>query len=413
MNAEVPNVQPRPSAFDMREPLAAIVAGHICLDMIPDLSSKPPGEFSKHLAPGRLLMIGPAVISTGGPVSNTGLALHKLGVPTQLMAKVGADLFGQAIMQIVAAHDPRLEQGMVRDAATSTSYTIIINYPGADRIFMHNAGANDTFCARDINFDLIQRAALFHFGYPPVMKKMYADEGSELAEIFRRAQAAGVTTSLDLALPDPNSDAGRANWKLILERALPYVDVFLPSIEEILYMLRRDQYEALRARAPRGNILRLVTPTLLSDVAQQMIELGVKIAGLKLGALGFYLRTASHAALQNMGRAQPTNLDAWREREFWAPTFRVDVVGTTGSGDTTIAGFLAALLRDMEPADALTMAVAVGACNVEALDARSGLRTWEETRARIARGWTRNTLRLHAPGWKFDKAYRHWVGPYA
>lgn len=397
----------------MRAPLAAIAAGHICLDIIPDLNDKPPGEFSKRFAPGRLLMIGPAAISTGGPVSNTGLALHKLGVPTQLMGKVGDDLFGQAIHQVITAYAPQLAHGMVTDASTSTSYTIIISYPGADRIFMHNAGANDTFCARDVNFDLIERAALFHFGYPPVMKMMYADEGVELAEIFSRAQATGATTSLDLTLPDPISPAGRANWNVILERALPHVDVFLPSIEEILYMLRRDEYDALRARAPRGNILRLVTPALLSDIAQQLIAMGPKIVGLKLGAMGLYLRTASYTQLQQMGRARPTNLDAWSEREFWAPTFRVDVVGTTGSGDTTIAGFLAALLRDMEPADALTMAVAVGACNVEALDALSGLRTWDETRERIARGWTRNTLRLHAPGWKLDKAYRHWVGPYA
>lgn len=397
----------------MREAPTAITAGHICLDIIPDLSDKPPGEFSRRFAPGRLLMIGPAALSPGGPVSNTGLALHKLGVPTELMAKVGADLFGQAIRQIVAAYDPHLERGMVTDASTGTSYTIIISYPGADRMFMHNAGANDTFCASDINFELMQRAALFHFGYPPVMKRMYADEGIELAEILKRAQAAGATTSLDLTLPDPISPAGRANWNLILQRALPYVDVFLPSIEEILYMLRRQEYDVMRERAPRGNILRLVTPELLSDVARQLLAMGVKIVGLKLGALGFYLRTASRAPLQHMGRAAPTNLEAWSEREFWAPTFRVDVVGTTGSGDTTIAGFLAALLRDMEPADALTMAVAVGACNVEALDALSGLRTWEETRERIARGWTRNTLRLHAPGWKFDKAFRHWVGPYA
>lgn len=406
-------VNPRPSASDMHEPLSAIAAGHICLDMIPDLSNQPPSEFTKRFAPGRLLMIGPAAMSTGGPVSNTGLALHKLGVPTQLMGKVGDDLFGQAIRQIIAAYDPRLESGMIVDAASSTSYTIVINYPGVDRIFLHNAGANDTFCARDVNFDLVQNAALFHFGYPPLMKMMYVDDGIDLAEIFRRAQSTGATTSLDLAVADPNSPAGRANWKLIFERTLPYVDVFLPSIEELLFMLRRETYDALRERAPRGNILRLVTPELLSDVARQLIEMGVKIAGLKLGALGFYLRTASREALQNMGRAQPTNLEAWREREFWAPTFRVDVAGTTGSGDTTIAGFLAALLRDMEPADALTTAVAVGACNVEASDALSGLRTWEETGARIQRGWTRNTLRLHAPGWKFDKAYRHWVGPYA
>ena len=52
-------------------------------------------------APGRLLQIGPATFSTGGPVSNTGLALHRLGIATRLMGKVGDDLLGQAAL---AAH---------------------------------------------------------------------------------------------------------------------------------------------------------------------------------------------------------------------------------------------------------------------------------------------------------------------
>ena len=90
-----------------------------------------------------------------------------------------------------------------------------------------------------------------------------------------------------------------------------------------------------------------------------------------------------------MGRARPTDLDAWTDRELWSPCFRVDVVGTNGSGDSTIAGFLAALLRDLPADEAATMAVAVGACNVEAADTVSGVRTWDETRSAIAAGWPR------------------------
>jgi len=80
---------------------------------------------------------------------------------------------------------------------------------------------------------------LFHFGYPPLMERMYANDGIELATIFQRVKALGLTTSLDLSMPDPSSAAGRANWHAILGATLPYVDVFLPSAEEILLMLRR------------------------------------------------------------------------------------------------------------------------------------------------------------------------------
>ena len=129
---------------------------------------------------------------------------------------------------------------------------------------------------------------------------------------------------------------------------------------------------------------------------------------IKLGERGLYLRCAGGPALSGMGRACPQDLSAWAERELWAPCFQVRVVGTTGAGDATIAGFLAALLRGLGPEEAATLAVAVGACNVEAADALSGLRSWEETLARVRSGWARLPLRLKASGWEWDVANGVW-----
>jgi sugar/nucleoside kinase (ribokinase family) len=367
----------------------AVVAGHLCLDIIPQLSGLPAGEFMKLFAPGRLVEVGPSALMTGGPVSNTGLALHRLGIATRLMGKVGADLFGQAVGQIVASFGPGLADGMVVDPAVSTSYTIVVNPPGVDRMFLHCPGANDTFGAADVRYDVVAGGRLFHFGYPPLMRLMYADAGVQLSEIFRQARATGVTTSLDMAFPDPSSAAGRADWPQIVRRTLPYVDVFLPSIEEILFMLRRPTYEALLRSASGGDILPLITPQMLTDLSGELLALGAKIVALKLGYRGLYLRTADRQALEGLGRGRPANLAAWADRELWTPCFQVDVVGTAGSGDATIAGFLAAFLRDMTPEEAVTMAVAVGACNVEAADTLSGIRPWDETLRRVAAGWPR------------------------
>ena len=84
---------------------------------------------------------------------------------------------------------------------------------------------------------------------------------------------------------------------------------------------------------------------------------------------------------------------------MWSACYRVEEVGTTGSGDATIAGFLSGLLRGLTPEEAVDVGVAVGACNVEAADSLSGLRSWEETLARIAAGWPHRPLRLDEPGW--------------
>ena len=78
-------------------------------------------------------------------------------------------------------------------------------------------------------------------------------------------------------------------------------------------------------------------------------------------------------------------------------------MGTTGAGDATIAGFLTALLRDVPPERALAIAAAVGACNVEAADAVSGVRSWEETLARIDAGWP--TVAWRTLTWRANVCY--------
>lgn len=385
-----------------------VVAGHICLDVIPKLGNTFHDTFETTFRPGRLIEVGPITYSTGGPVANTGLALHKLGIHTQLMGKVGNDSFGQTLRQLVSAQDAHLAEGMVVDPTVTTSYTIVINPPGVDRIFLHCPGANDTFQADDVRYEQVAQARLFHLGYPPVMKLLYSDDGIQLAEIFRRVKATGVTTSLDMAVPDPASAAGRADWVKILQATLPYVDLFLPSGEEILYMLQRETFGDLRQKAGGGDILPFFTPELLSNLSKKLLAMGAKVIGIKLGRRGMYLRTAESVVLKGLGRAQPSQLEGWVDKELWAPAFQAHEVGATGAGDAAIAGFLGALLRDYSVEETLTIATAVGACNVEAADGLSGIRSWEETRQRVAAGWPKHELPLDAPGWSFEAAAGLW-----
>jgi len=358
----------------------AIIAGHLCLDIIPDLSSHAAGEFNSVFQPGRLVNVGAASISTGGAVSNTGLALHRLGIETRLLAKIGSDPLGQVIRQIVASQGPHLGDAISSSTKTSTSYTVVINPPGSDRCFLHHPGANDDFRADDVRDEDVRDARLFHFGYPPLMAGMFENNGTPLTGMFRRVKSLGLTTSLDMAFPDPNSPAGRADWRGILKNTLPYVDIFLPSFDEILFMLGRSADSQLSAQ-------------LLTEVSNELLAMGAKMVVLKLGGHGLYLHTASATVLQDMGRARPSS-SMWADYENYQPCFQVDVVGTTGAGDSTIAGFLAALLRDLPPDKALNAALGVGACCVESADALSGIRPWDATLQRIDAGWARSSARI-------------------
>ena len=58
----------------------------------------------------------------------------------------------------------------------ATSYSVILAVPGIDRIFLHNPGANNTFMAKDISREVLEETALFHFGYPSLMRNMYRND---------------------------------------------------------------------------------------------------------------------------------------------------------------------------------------------------------------------------------------------
>jgi sugar/nucleoside kinase (ribokinase family) len=381
---------------------AIIVAGHCCLDIIPSFASTADAA----LRPGKLVDVGPALLAPGGTVSNVGLALFRLGAPVRLVGKIGDDHFGRTLLALYEAQDPALARGMIVAAGEPTSYSVVISPPGSDRIFLHCPGANHTFSAADLLAHPFEGAAILHFGYPPLMRRMYRDGGAELAAIMQDAQRRGLFTSLDMALPDPASEAGQVDWRALLQRVLPSVDAFLPSIEETLFMLNRAHYDVLRERYGAAEMLAGVDAALLARLADELLTWGARLVGLKLGDQGVYLRTAAE-----LGRAPLLNPGAWANRELLVPSFQARVVGTTGAGDATIAGLLTALLAGMTPEAALRSAVAIGAYSVEHIDATTGIPPWEQAQQRLKTDWSSVPVRLLLPNWQWQATMGIWHGP--
>lgn len=356
-----------------------VVTGHLCADLLPETSRIPLSAFS---SPGKLFEIGPLEIATGGSVSNTGLALHRLGVNTGLMTTVGDDLLGRVIIAKLKDRDPRLGERIKVRENEASSYSVILSPENEDRIILHCSGNNERFTADDIDFDLVGQSKMFHLGYPPLLPMLYANDGDGLYAIFQRVYQMGVITSLDMALPDPNGPSGQVDWKRILARVLPYVDIFLPSLEEITFMLRRKDYYRWQ-----GNISESVNRAYVRDLTDELLAMGAAISGIKLGEYGFYLRTTGD--LNPLNRLQRVGQVAqdWQNLDLWQPAFAVQVVGTTGAGDSAYGGFLAAMMRGLSPAEVMRVTCAVGACNTEATDATSGVQSWDDTRERLEAGW--------------------------
>lgn len=362
-----------------------IAAGHICIDITPVFTGdKRFSQVADLLEPGKLIHMGSADVHTGGSVANTGLALKILGADVQLMGKIGSDSFGSMIQEILSGYGAG---GLIVDRNSATSYSVVLAIPGIDRIFLHNPGANDTFESSDIPEEALEHAVLFHFGYPPLMKKIYENNGAELISIFGRMKQHGIATSLDLAAVDPSSDAGKADWEKILSGVLPHTDFFVPSFEELCYMLDRERYEAL-ASIGGDMAANLNMETDVVPLARKCLDLGCRVVLIKCGMSGMYYCTAEEAALKQIGSRLELDAAAWAQKQGIQPCFRADqVLSGTGAGDTSIAAFLLAVLQGKSPDVCAALAAAEGACSVTAYDALSGLRPLEELEARIRSGW--------------------------
>jgi len=376
-----------------------IVAGHVCLDITPVFSSKEQGKLEQIFVPGKLIHMDEADVHTGGCVANTGLAMKLLGMDVSLMGKVGKDNFGQAVANIFKEYG--VEAGLIIDEESTTSYSIVIAPQGIDRIFLHHPGANSTFSSNDVKDEQLEDVALFHFGYPPLMRQMYINEGEELISLFKRIKSKGIVTSLDMAAVDPNSEAGKQDWKKILNGLMPYVDIFAPSAEELCYMLDPERFSEWNKRAAGKDLIEILS--IQEDVdplGRQLIDMGAKIVLIKCGSPGLYYRTASVNDIASIGNRNSiiegkslyngliSDPSRWCDRNGFEKSYKPHrIISATGAGDTTIAAFLASIIKDYPIEKCLQMATATGALNVTEYDALSGLKTFPELEEMINKGW--------------------------
>lgn len=308
-----------------------VVAGHVCLDLLPAMDSVPTVE------PGTLSAIGPLELRAGGCVANTGSLLADLGVATRLYADVGSDALAGPLMSLLASGGADVSG--LRVTAASTSYSIVLQPPGRDRTFWHHVGANASFDGAAID---LRGAELVHLGYPSILPAMLADGGEPLRALLRRARAADVTTSLDLAVvANPTPDV-QASWRALFDATLPSVDVLTPSVDDL---------SSATGRPVHGD------PESIAREARALVRLGVAIATVSAGPRGMALATGPADRFARGGVVLSRLGAEWFDRDIWLPVTPVDrPATTTGAGDAATAGFLSGLIHGLEPHATLELA---------------------------------------------------------
>jgi len=374
------------------------VAGYIASDMFPEFFKTENG-FGDIFVPGKLVLIGKMQTAVGGAVGNTGIALNKLGVKTALMAKLGNDDIASMIRNTVNKVYG-YEDCFVVDPVVGSPYTLAIEVPGVDRVLLPYIGTNDVFMPDDVDYEVVKQCRVFHFGYPSLMRSIYEKNGENLIEMFQRVHALGVATSLDMALPDPNSEAGKIDWETYCRNVLPHADIFVPSVEELLYMVDRKKYNELKNLD--DDVLKNLSMDDLPKYGEMLKRMGAKIVAIKCGTMGFYLTAADKEALMTL-QSLKINVDEWANVELFSSIFHVDkVVSTTGSGDSSIAGLLAGIVKGFSPEKTVDTACATGAMCVQEYGSVEGIRTLEFLEHAIGTEMKKRNDSYQGTVWRYD-----------
>lgn len=267
-------------------------------------------------------------LTVAGTAGGTVVDVAKLGLKSLAVGAVGDDEKADWMLMTMQKHGIDTSN-MQRLVGVPTSATILNIRPNGDRPALHVRGASDHFDVPEDTYGKIFDAPILHLGGTGLLKKL---DGAPSLKLLRDAKARGKTVTFDLIAA--NAETARDVLPL-----LPFIDYFMPSIEE--------------ARELSG----LQTP---EDCARYFLDHGASACAFTMGGEGAYFASKDGTRITS-------------------PAYDVKVVDTTGCGDAFDAGMIAAIHHRMDTETSLRFAQAAAGLVATGLGSDAGIRSFEHT----------------------------------
>lgn len=301
----------------LERPYDVITFGDLCVDLIITGDDVVPqfGQVEK--------LVDDYAIEMGGSCSIFACQAAKLGLRVAILGRVGDDEFGKLVQRRLdeCGVDTRY---VTVDPALKTGLGIALNQ-NRDRAMLTYMGSICAVRPEDVSDALLASARHLHHG------SFFLHTGliDHIPDIFRRAKASGLSTSLDTNW-DPEE-----RWNATLAQVLPLTDIFMPNEQEIRHITGRHDLDAAVA---------------------WLQDRGVPIIALKLGADGARLYVG--------------------QKRFRCTVERATGGDSVGAGDSFDAGLLAGWLRGLPMQQCLKISCECGRSVSDAIGGLRGQPTW-------------------------------------
>lgn len=298
----------------------ALVVGELNVDLILNKIDGFPEIGKEKLAEEMTLTLGS---SSAIFASN----LSALGAKVAFVGKIGHDQFGELVLQSLENKGVSTEF-IIQDKTLNTGATIVLNYD-EDRAMLTHPGAMNHLTIKDITPEILKTARHLHFS------SYYLQPGirEDVDQLFKMAKENGLTTSFDMQW-DPEE-----KWQLPVQKILPFVDVFLPNRQELIYLTGQiNLKEAIKK---------------LRDNANTVV--------VKMGNEGSFL------------------FDTKAKLEKTLPAYKNEqVVDAIGAGDSFNAGFIFKFIQGAPLEECQRFGNLCGAINTTAAGGTSAFQNYEQ-----------------------------------
>ncbi len=274
-------------------------------------------------------------LTVAGTAGGTVIDTAKLGLKSLAVGAVGDDEKADWVLLTLKKHGADAS-AMQRLAGIPTSATILNVRPNGERPALHVRGASDHFDVPPSAYDQVFDAPIIHLGGTGLLKRL---DGPASVTLLKEAKKRGRTVTFDLI-------AASAETLGIVEPLLPYIDYFMPSIEEARDMSGKTSPE---------------------DCAKFYLGRGATCCVFTLGGEGAFYAHKDGTRMSS-------------------PAYDIRVVDTTGCGDAFDAGFITALHHKMDVETGLRFAQAAAGLVATGLGSDAGIQSLDHT-IKVMKDW--------------------------
>ena len=301
----------------------------ICIGVV--LMDLPLSPVDEQIFKEETTMIQSINLTTGGDAFNESIILSRLGKRVSLIGHIGRDMLGEIIIK--RCEEEGIDHSnLIKDPDICTRINVVMIGKDGQRHFIKtkNAGSRSFYMDEiDCKFIIKARAVSLASIFASKLR-----DAEVILKILKTARENQVITFADM-VPMTGGETIED-----IKKALPYLDFFLPNLEEAAMLTGLKDPD---------------------NIADCLLRHGVKNVIIKLGKEGCLIKNQAV--------------------RWIIPSYPAKVIDTTGAGDNFVAGFIAAVLDGLDLSVCGAFANAAAGISTESVGATEGVKNKQQVEA--------------------------------